>query len=196
MDRSSPAYLVLSVVVTCVVSAAALSATYGVTKERIAEQERAAETRALQAVVPAAASFEAAAPDVVERAGEAAGETPVYAVHRVLDASGETIGWGVQVGPRGYGGPIRMVVGLDRDGKVVGVSIISANETPGLGSKVLVNEEFIGAFVGLESPTIDRGVKGVDAVSGATKSSNGVKKGVAAAGHVFEEVLGEGGTVQ
>ncbi len=180
--------MVLTVVLTCVVSATALSVTYQLTKDRIAEQERAAEVASLEEVLPEAASF-LADDDLLEPAGDAAGETAVGAVYRAESASGDLMGWGIRVSPRGYGGPISMVVGLDRDGQVIGVSIISATETPGLGTEVLENDEFMTQFEGWNGVGIDISNKGFDAVTGATKSSNGVRKGVLAAGHIYAEVL-------
>ncbi len=188
VDRSSPAYLVLSVVITCAVSAAGLSATYAATSERIAEQERAAEERALKAVLPAAGEFETLDEGVLEDAREAAGDTPVDALYVGKDAAGDPIGWGIRVGPRGYGGPIRMVVGVDRDGKVSGISIVTANETPGLGSRVLEDASYLDGFVGVEVREAESSLRRIDAITGATKTSNGVEKGVVAAGAVFMSV--------
>jgi electron transport complex protein RnfG len=97
------------------------------------------------------------------------------------------------VAPRGYGGPIQMVVGLDRNGKVLGASIVSMNETPGLGTRVKDEPAFLEQFRGLMSETIDDEVRKTDAITGATKSSRGVRHGVEAAGHVFTVVLAPGG---
>ncbi len=179
--------------VTCIVSATALTFTYTLTRERIADQIRAAEERAITAVLPSADDFDSATTDVVSRASEAAGETPVTAVFVARDASGAEIGWAIRVSPRGYGGPMDMVVGLDRDGKVTGASIITQNETPGLGTKILTEPGFLDQFAGWDGTDIDKASKEFDAISGATRSSNGVRKGVIAAGHVYSDVLGTGG---
>ncbi|MDZ4063897.1 MAG: FMN-binding protein [Coriobacteriia bacterium] len=185
---STPARMVVSVFVTCVVAAAGLAVTYQLTAERIAEQARLAEERALQAVLPDATEFTPVDDDVLSAAVRAAGETRVDAVFAGKSASGE-VGWGVKVAPRGYGGPMRMVVGLDRDGLVTGVSVITHNETPGLGSNVVTDPDFMGQFVGWDGTDIDKAAKALDAISGATKSSYGVRKGVLAAGHIYAEVL-------
>ncbi len=191
MDRapSTPTSMVLSVLVTCVVASAALTFTYEMTRERIAEQERVAREKALKDVLPAATEFTAVDANVLSAAEEAAGDTQVAAV---FDA-GES-GWGILVAPRGYGGPMSMVVGVDRNGKVTGVKIITQNETPGLGSKVMTEPEFLPQFEAWDASEIEKAAKAFDAISGATKSSNGVRKGVLAAGHVYADVLsGEGG---
>lgn len=195
MDRmpSTPGRMVISVLVTCVVAASGLAVTYQLTADRIAEQARLAEEKALQAVLPDASEFTEVDDEALAGAAEAAGETRVDAVFVARNESGD-VGWGVKVAPRGYGGPMEMVVGLDRDGLVTGVSVIKHNETPGLGSNVVTNPDFMGQFVGWEGSDIDKAAKGLDAISGATKSSHGVRKGVLAAGHIYIAVLeGTGG---
>ena len=203
MDRapSTPVRMVSSVVLTCVVAAAALALTYGLTAERIEAQERAAEERALSSVRPGADEFLPVDDATLGSAIEVAGETPVYGVWSSNGAAPEAAGWAVRVGPRGYGGPINMVIGLDRNGLVTGVSIITQNETPGLGTKVMTEPGFLEQFVGWNAGDIDESAKSYDAISGATKSSNGVRRGVLAAGYVYEGVLrelapsdGEGGS--
>lgn len=189
---SSPVRLVLAVVVACVASAAGLSLTYAATAERIAEQERIARDRSLEAALPGSASFEEIDDEDVVDEGAELTEDVLVAAYCAYDEGGEHIGWGVHVAPRGYGGAIQMVVGLERDGKVAGVSIISMQETPGLGTRI-GEESFLAQFTSWTSATIEEDAKGLDAVSGATKSSNGVRKGLLAAGHVYELLESEGG---
>lgn len=184
-----PADLVIAVLVTCVVAASGLALTYAATSERIAEQDRRAEERSLAAAFPGADAFEpvtdAAA---LEAAAEAAGTVEVRGVYRA-SVSGQHAGWAVKVASRGYGGPIQLVIGLDRDGKVTGVSILAMSETPGLGTKVQSEAWFLEQFKGLPPAFTDADVRGLDAISGSTRSSTGVRNGVAAAGRVFNEVL-------
>ncbi len=186
----SPVRLVATLVVACVAASLGLGATYALTRERIAEQERIAEERSLRAVLPEAEEFEKVEDEaILARAAEATGEVFV-SLYRVLDDDGDLVGWGVRVEPRGYGGPIQMAVGLERNGKVTGASIIIMNETPGLGTKI-ADEDFLAQFVGWSAETIDADAKSMDAVTGATKSSNGIRKGLLAAGHLYEEVLAD-----
>jgi electron transport complex protein RnfG len=184
----SPVRLIAAILIACVAASLGLGATYSVTRERIEEQERLREEKSLRAVLPEADAFERVEDEeVVTEAGELTDEVFV-ALYRAVDDGGAPVGWGVRVAPRGYGGPIQMAVGLDRDGKVSGVSIVSMNETPGLGTKI-GDEEFLAQFPGGDAESIDEEAKGLDAVTGATKSSNGVRKGITAAGHVYQEVV-------
>lgn len=188
---ASAVEMVISVTVVCAVAAAGLAMTYAVTKDRIAEQDRISREKALKAALTSGQEFEALDSRTVETAQKAAGETPVYGVYRA-SANGQAIGWGIEVGPRGYGGPIRMVVGLDRNGKVLGVSIVSMNETPGLGSQIVENEAFLRQFTGVDSANVEADVKKLDMITGATKSSRGARHGVEAAAAVYTALVESG----
>ena len=177
--------MVLAVLVTCVVSASALTVTYGATKDLIAEQERLAREQALRDVLGDAGALQELESDVVECANESIDGAPVSAVYVAVSEGGDTAGYGVLVAPRGYGGPMAMAVGLDRDGLVTGVSVISHKETPGLGTKILTEEFYLEQFVGWDASEVDASDQGYDAISGATKSSTAVRKGVQTAEHVF-----------
>lgn len=51
--------------------------------------------------------------------------------------------------PDGYSGAINMIMGIDRDGNILGVRVLSHKETPGLGDKIEVNKsDWILKFVG------------------------------------------------
>jgi Na+-translocating ferredoxin:NAD+ oxidoreductase subunit G len=182
--------MVGAVLATCLVAATALTVTYELTRERIIEQEQAAERSALETVLPGTDTIEPAQ-DLVVPAQGAAGDVTVQGVYRAHDATGELVGWGVRVAPRGYSGPVTMVVGLDRDGSVLGVSIITMNETPGLGTKIVTQDGWIEQFVGWQGADIDTSAREFDAIAGATRSSNAVRNGVLAAGYVYFEVLSD-----
>ncbi len=53
------------------------------------------------------------------------------------------------IAPDGYSGAINMIMGVDRDGKLLGVRVLSHKETPGLGDKIEVaKSNWILDFVG------------------------------------------------
>jgi electron transport complex protein RnfG len=191
---SKPITLVLAVAVTCVAAAAGLGATYGITADRIAEQDRLAQEKSLKSAMPDATTFEEVTDEAfISKATAAAGEVQVKGVFRALDGGGEPIGWGLRLGSRGYGGYAQLVIGLDTSGKVTGVSVLSHGETPGLGTKVMDNPEYLARFAKLPEGFTSKDVRGIDAVAGATKSSNSVRHAVEAAGAVYTEVLSKGG---
>lgn len=179
----------LAVLVTCAISATALTFAYGATAERIEEQERLAREAALREVLTNGEAFDEVSEETLACLDEADSDTAIAGAYIAESASGDIIGLGVLAAPRGYGGPIQMVIGVDRDGKVTGVSIITHKETPGLGSKVITEEWFGEQFIGWDSSQVDESDQGFDAISGATKSSNGVRRGVRAAERAYLEWL-------
>ena len=96
-------------------------------------------------------------------------------------------GYAVQVAPSGFDGAIDMMVGVDNEGKVVAISIINHTETAGLGAvaaaKTSAGEAFRGQFAGTSGSvgTAKRGTGTLDAITGATITSEAVCVGVNAA---------------
>lgn len=89
----------------------------------------------------------------------------------------------IQVCTDGYSKDgINILVGIDENGAVSGIEFVSLGETPGLGSKVRDIETFREQFYGRKEVTDD-----LDAISGATYSSNGMKKAVDTAIEVYNE---------
>lgn len=87
----------------------------------------------------------------------------------------------VQVITDGYSKDgINVLVGIDENGKISKIEFIALGETPGLGSKVKDNEEFREQFYGKSASPVE-----LDAVSGATFSSNGMKAAVEEALDVY-----------
>ena len=95
-------------------------------------------------------------------------------------------GYAVQVAPAGFDGPITMMVGVDFDGNVLGISIIKHTETAGLGAVAAATtsagETFRGNFEGLSgSVAVTKDGGEVEAITGATITSRAVCAGVNAA---------------
>ena len=165
--------------VTCLIAAVCLAVTESVTAPRIREQAAKALLEAKKAVLPEAAGFPASISAPLS--GSAIGES--RSIEIAVDAQGKMIGTVQQVAPKGYAGPINMVVGLKPDGTLSGVVIQSMIETPGLGTKL--KDEFLTRFLGLmKEKGLQANVKvkqdngDVDAITAATVSSRAFCKGV------------------
>ena len=175
----------------CLVVAALLGGVNAITADKIAAINQANTEASLQAVATGADEF---APleltDTMLAAASANGGklTEAYAVK----AAGETIGSAFKVVASGSQGNIEMIVGVDADNAVTGVSIVSNKETAGIGSKVMDNDPLpsgtgvLEQFIGMSGAGTLTVGKNVDAISGATVSSKGVTKGVNAALAVAE----------
>ncbi len=95
-------------------------------------------------------------------------------------------GYAIQVAPAGFGGTIDMMVGIDKDGNVLGISVISHAETAGLGdvaaAKSAKGEAFRGEFVGESgNVSVDKDGGQIAAITGATITSRAICTGVNAA---------------
>ena len=98
---------------------------------------------------------------------------------------GET-GYAVKVAPVGFDGAIEMMVGIDNEGNILGISVISQTETAGLGAvcaaTTSAGEAFRGQFVGQSgSVSVSKDGGSMDAITGATITSRAVCVGINAA---------------
>jgi len=106
-------------------------------------------------------------------------------VYRARQA-GRVVAVVFKVQARGYAGPVVSMMGVDRDGKLLGVRVIKHRETPGLGDKIEpAKSEWIRGFEGrsLGNPVAEKfAVKkdgGVfDQFAGATITPRAVVKSV------------------
>jgi electron transport complex protein RnfG len=148
-------------VIACAIAAAALSVTYVATEGRIQQQKKAELNLALaNECISGSCSIE-------EKKDHFVG----------LDKKGKPIGYAYRVSPKGYGGAIDMVVGIDLNGRVAGVKIISMKETPGLGMRAS-EAGFLKQLIGKTVKSPLRAKKDIDAITGATVTSQAVADGV------------------
>ena len=95
-------------------------------------------------------------------------------------------GYAVEVTPGGFDNTITMMVGIDTEGKVLGISIISHTETAGLGAVAAAGtpagEAFRNQFAGASgSVAVTKDGGEMDAITGATITSRAICVGVNAA---------------
>ena len=95
-------------------------------------------------------------------------------------------GYAVQTTPGGFDNTITMMVGVDTEGKVLGISIIKHTETAGLGAvadaETPAGQNFRGQFVGTSgSVAVTKDGGAMDSITGATITSRAICDGVNAA---------------
>ena len=182
--------LTVTLLITCVVVAGLLGGVNAITKDKIAAINWEKTVAAMKAVVadPDATTFSDALPNTPEmEAACVAGGATLQSVYEV-QVDGAPAGYAIKVSATGSQGAIEMMVGVDGEGAVTGVSIVKHSETSGIGTKVADNEPtaagvgVLTQFEGMSAAdgTLTVGVN-VDAISGATVSSRGVTGGVNAA---------------
>ncbi|MDT8325158.1 MAG: FMN-binding protein [Bacteroidota bacterium] len=135
----------------------------------IAANKKADTERAIFQVQPEARNYEKV-------------ETVSYELYRVLDASGNAVGYALPWEGNGFQGKIRLMVGVKSDlMTITSIEVLEQVETPGLGTKI-AEDPFRGQFSGLPAdPQVDW-VKGapatrenqVETITGATISSKAI----------------------
>lgn len=186
--------------VITVVAGLVLGLVYQITKDPIAQQEAKAKQEACQEVFQDAASFETmelAAVDAAEWAAAGYGQESIDEVMSALDASGSMLGYVITVTTKeGYGGDIQFSIGVRMDGTLNGMSILSISETAGLGMRA--EEVLKPQFAGKQVDKFEYTKSGaaaesqIDAISGATITTNAVTNGVNAGLYYFQTELGGG----
>ena len=193
MKNMDPKYLIkltVTLFLTCVVVAGMLGAVNMVTKDKIAAINLEKTQTAMKAVVadPDNSTFSdaLALSDDMTAAALAGGGTLTEAYEVMVN--GASVGHALKIVASGSQGNIEMMVGLDAEGSVTGVSVVKHAETAGIGTKVVDNEPnnagvgVLDQFVGKSAAdgTLSVG-SNVDAITGATVSTKGITAGVNAA---------------
>lgn len=148
--------------VFALVTAGLLAATYQHTHPLIVEQERKAAQKALLEIVPASRHNNDVLHDIVpvpSNHWQLLGLKDGGNVHIARDDDRPVAVIIPAVAPDGYSGAIKLIVGINRDGSIAGVRVLSHNETPGLGDKIdLKKSDWILEFNGksLHNPSIEQ----------------------------------------
>ena len=191
--------LILTVIT--LVAGTLLGLVYEVTKAPIATAQENAKQEAYRTVLSDAASFEEYAEFDESEAASALKEggyesDDITEVAAALDESGETVGYVITVtSHEGYGGDIKISVGILSDGTVKGIEMLTIAETAGLGMKAAESDfkdQFKDKQVEKFSYTTsgEEGDDKIDALSGATITTNAVTNAVDSALVYFQNVLG------
>ena len=159
--KSSFAAPIIVLVAICFVASAVLAGVFKITDPLIQTRAQEAANKAMTEVLPEGREFTAFSGETVD------GITAAY-------STGNGAGTVSSTSFNGFGGAVKLMVGVDKEGKVTGIQVMEQSETPGVGSNALT-PEYLARFTGADS------VDGIDAYSGATFTSKAVRRGVEAA---------------
>lgn len=194
----------LSITVITLVAGLALGVVQGITAGPILQQQEQAKQEAYRAVFEDADSFEQFLPDETKQAVDLVtylnengyGAATIDEIMTAKDASGETLGYTFTVtSSEGYGGDIQFAMGVQNDGTLNGISILSIEETAGLGMKA-DTDEFKDQFKNKKVEKFTYTKNGaaaddeIDAISGATITTNAMTNGINAGLCAFRYVEG------
>lgn len=164
------------------VVALALGAVNAVTAGPIAEQNAQKIKDSLENVMPGAESEQIDVPEGTTVTTETKNATSVTILSAYkMTKDGADAGYCVQVTPKGFGGVLTMIVGINADGTIAGAKVTSHSETPGLGAKSQADPNWITQYAGQTADgqlqvTKDGGT--INAITGATITSRAVTDGV------------------
>lgn len=180
MDKYFKPIIVLAVI--SLVAGLILSYVYEITREPAEKVALEEKNKAMKTVLPNADTFES----------EEIGADTIASFSTGLQGS-DVVGYAVEVTSIGYGGPISILVGVNTDGTVSGVDILSNKETPGLGANADKDEfknqykDKTGEFTVVK--TGSQNENDIDAMAGATITSEAVNFGINTA---LEYIKGQG----
>lgn len=194
----------LALFVITLVAGVSLAFVNEVTKEPIAKAQDKARLEAYEVVYPNAEFKVMDNSDEILKASskslekENLSQCSVDDVLSVTDKNGNLIGYVFSAtSPSGYGGDIKVAIGVsNKTNKITGFTVLSHSETAGLGAKA-TEDEFKSQFIGKSANGINYTKNGasndteIDALSGATITSNAVCEAVDSALAVYNYQLKE-----
>lgn len=150
--------------VICLVISAALAVTYQITKPKIDAINKATADAARMAVLPDADKFT-----------ESDGKLPDGVTEYYVADNGAGAVATCQY--KSFGGDITVMVGMDKEGSVTGVTVTDHADTPGVGTKAMdksyLNKQYKGVTETEKADNIRNDSK-IDQITGATISSNAI----------------------
>lgn len=165
MKKLESTFVNMTVVLTCItlVAAAGTACVFNFTQKPIADAKQAKQKSAIKVVMPKATTI--ADVDTVND----------QRVFRAFDDNNNLLGYAIETDELGFGGLIKLMVGIDKDGNLVNYSILSHSETPGLGSKMdkwfVEKSSVCGTPVSAAPLSVTKDGGSVDAITAATISS-------------------------
>ena len=173
--------------VISLVVAALLGFVNSITADKIAEIDAENTRIAMSAVAPEGSEFGdkiEVTDDMVAAAATQSGK--ILELYPVTNGGAEA-GYVMKVSASGSQGTIVMMVGVDANKAITGISVVNHSETSGIGTKVVENKPnsadvpVLDQFVGLSGAGSLVVGSNITAISGATVSTKGITMGANAA---------------
>lgn len=195
VKRAGPFRLIVTLAVAGFVSGLVLVTVYVRTAPLILENQKAALEAAIYKVVPGSISrkaFEVEDNKLVPYEGD--GLPMENAVFAAYNDDGELLGYGIPSEGPGFQDTIKLIYGYNPETKkIIGMEVLESKETPGLGDKIIKDQDFVDNFKSLsiepEVVAVKTGTRAaaneVDSISGATISSKAVVKIINAGNEKF-----------
>jgi len=195
VKRAGPFRLILTLAVAGFASGLVLVTVYVRTAPLILENQKAALEAAIYKVVPGSTTrkaFEVEDNKLVPFEGD--GLPMADAVFAAYDDDGVLLGYGIPAEGPGFQDTISLIYGYNPGTRtIIGMEVLESKETPGLGDKIIKDQDFVDNFKALaiepEVVAVKTGTREaaneVDSISGATISSKAVVKIINAGNEKF-----------
>ncbi len=174
-NELNPFILAIILFIIASLSGFLLSYIYSTTKPIIKKNEKIKEQNNLKILMPDIKNFE-----------------KINNYFKVYGNNNKVIGYVFKTSAKGYSSEVVCNVGINSEGKVTGVIIISEAETPGLGSKIEEVREgekepyYLAQYKGKNENEIN--FENIQAISGATISSRAVLNSVKKAFKIYDSI--------
>ncbi len=172
----------LALLIICLVATTLLAGTNMITAEKIAANAVEKENSSRMVVLPEGNSY-----------SEVTALENGLTYCEGMNENGEVVGYVFTSGAKGYGGTVGVMVGLDTNGTITGIEILTHSETPGLGANA-TGDGFKSRFAGKSGElVVDKNSndgQNIQAITAATITSKAVVSAVNAVIAEFETIKG------
>ena len=189
--KSSLSNMILVLVGVALIVGAILAYVNHITEEPIRAKAEQTLAEGIKKVM-GSSDITVAAPEVVEE--EIDGKPFSFTIHKVNNAAGQSIGSAVESTTMGFGGELKVLVGFNANGCILGYTILSTSETPGLGMKAgtWFQKGNKGSIIGLNPKDgelhvskDDKTGNAIDAITASTITSRAFLKAINQAYKVY-----------
>lgn len=205
-EMPSSTKLISTLAVVAMISGLLVVLVYEFTKPIIAENQRLATERAIFKVLPNATSrlTFVVDQDKLTLANDKASGELIYAGY---DAANQLVGIALNAAAQGYQDTVILLYGYQpNSGCIIGFDVLKSTETPGFGTKITTDPDFLANFKCLDAKvnnqqtglahtikTIRNGSKQnaweIDAISGSTITSNAIGRMLDKSGQALHPVI-------
>jgi len=188
IKRAGPVRLIVTLGIAGFFSGLVLVTVFLATQPLILRNQAAALEAAIYRVLPGSTSrkvFALKEGSLVPLKEEGGGLPLQDAVFGAYDDQGKLVGFGIPAEGPGFQDTIKLIYGYDIQSEhIVGMEVLESKETPGLGDKIVKDQDFLDSFKNLSidpevlavKPGTSQNPNEVDTISGATISSKAVIK--------------------
>ena len=172
--KSSITNMALVLTGVAVITGGILAYVNNLTSGPIAQQKEKALADGIKAVM-GGGELSVAKTDTV-RQNDEKGKEMTYIIYQTQDSQKKDLGAAVESTTQGFGGDLKILVGFDPEGNILGYTLLEHAETPGLGAKAdqWFQKGAKGDIIGKnpkEQLVVSKDGGQVDAISGSTITS-------------------------